>query len=331
VVVAYLPSLLQGLAKRCGDDRFPRLVNAWFRKAIDFYSLFESKWLCFSIFFCALALISAANIEPTSASAGLRGMPGDGKIGHTSIIFGAFGSLEFRTNGATSLAEWSRALQHMQSERPMYSACLSQTADCPAAVRAWRQKLGSLRGQDWRSQLKEINRFVNHAGHFQEDSDHFGRADVWQTPAEFLTSSGDCEDYAITKFFSLLELGFSNEQLRIVIVHDRQRKVDHAVVAVAEDDDIYILDSLFDAPARHENMLRYDPVYSVNLTSRFGHVVTPQIRDKFIAAMAEQGREKIDAPVALNAGAANLAMVVSDVAAEIVLRLWPANIQTLSA
>src|SRR3546814_5921012 len=58
--------------------------------------------------------------------------------------------------------------------------------------------------------------------------------------------SGDCEDYAIAKFFVLRDLGYTGEQLRIVILMDRIRRVGHAVLAVYALGDILILDSLTD-------------------------------------------------------------------------------------
>ena len=44
--------------------------------------------------------------------------------------------------------------------------------------------------------------------------------------------SGDCEDYAIAKFFALRQLGFGAEQMRIVILWDEIRGIGHAVLAV---------------------------------------------------------------------------------------------------
>jgi predicted transglutaminase-like cysteine proteinase len=103
---------------------------------------------------------------------------------------------------------------------------------------------------------------------------------------EFLDRNGDCEDFAIIKFFSLLELGFTNDQLRIVVVKDTQRNVVHAVVSVSIGGRVYLLDSLFAEPVPHEYVLHYVPVYSVNLDTRWAHFVTPQIRNQFLDQIA---------------------------------------------
>ncbi len=76
-----------------------------------------------------------------------------------------------------------------------------------------------------------------------------------------MARSGDCEDYAIAKFFALRELGFGNDQLRIVNVYDRRRGIGHAVLAVNLDDHISILNNqtgIIAPPSRYENfILRY--------------------------------------------------------------------------
>ena len=57
-----------------------------------------------------------------------------------------------------------------------------------------------------------------------------------------MTYSGDCEDYAIAKFFALRELGFANQELRIAVVYDNLRRIGHAVLAVYVEGDILIGD-----------------------------------------------------------------------------------------
>lgn len=42
------------------------------------------------------------------------------------------------------------------------------------------------------------------------------KSDYWETPKEFLTCGyGDCEDYVIIKYFTLLKLGFDKDKLFI--------------------------------------------------------------------------------------------------------------------
>jgi predicted transglutaminase-like cysteine proteinase len=66
--------------------------------------------------------------------------------------------------------------------------------------------------------LIRVNSFFNHipAG---QDITIWGVNDYWATPMEFLIANrGDCEDYAIAKYFSLQQLGVPEARLRITYV-----------------------------------------------------------------------------------------------------------------
>ena len=69
------------------------------------------------------------------------------------------------------------------------------------------------------------------------DMDVWGVMDYWETPVEFFQKSGDCEDFAIAKYFALRDLGFPASQMRIVVLKDTLRNLDHAVTAVYLDGD----------------------------------------------------------------------------------------------
>ena len=87
-----------------------------------------------------------------------------------------------------------------------------------------------------------------------------------------MSRSGDCEDYAIAKYFALRALGFDRDALRIVVLKDRIRGIGHAVLAVYLADDILILDNLSDRIFSHLKYKHYVPQYSMNETARWAHV-----------------------------------------------------------
>ena len=68
------------------------------------------------------------------------------------------------------------------------------------------------------------------------------------------------------------QLGFTPEQLRLVVVRDVVRDLAHAVLAVYLDDQVYILDNLTKAVLPQEQIGQYVPYYSVNETTRWAHV-----------------------------------------------------------
>ncbi|MCF8206003.1 MAG: transglutaminase-like cysteine peptidase [Methylotenera sp.] len=82
--------------------------------------------------------------------------------------------------------------------------------------------------------LKEINDFFNRRLAFRDDAVTWGVPDYWATPLESLERrAGDCEDYAIGKYFSLAATGVPTTRLRMVYVRARQQgqSLAHMVLA----------------------------------------------------------------------------------------------------
>lgn len=72
---------------------------------------------------------------------------------------------------------------------------------------------------DEEGQLAAVNSYFNRRIVFAEDSEAWGQADHWASPLEALAlGRGDCEDYALAKYFSLLALGMPVARLRLVYV-----------------------------------------------------------------------------------------------------------------
>lgn len=85
-------------------------------------------------------------------------------------------------------------------------------------MRKWREILHSDKFLNDAKKLEAVNRFFNSVP-YVIDLEHWGKADYWATPIELLASNGgDCEDYAIAKYFTLRELGIPAERLRIAYV-----------------------------------------------------------------------------------------------------------------
>lgn len=68
-------------------------------------------------------------------------------------------------------------------------------------------------------QVKRVNEFFNKHIRFEDDSAHWKKSDYWATPLETLGSgAGDCEDYTIAKYMTLLKLGIPIARLRLIYV-----------------------------------------------------------------------------------------------------------------
>lgn len=185
---------------------------------------------------------------------------------------GLFGTMELTSASLRALPQWRKILERMQSEGPAFAECAGDRGDCQnGALRSWRElqvaavRLGRM------EKLQAVNRFFNRWP-YKSDREAYGRREFWASPRQFMARSGDCEDFAIVKFFALRQLGFRDEELRIVVLYDRIRAVGHAVLAVYEANDILILDSLSNFITSHTRYRHYIPQYSMNETSRWAHV-----------------------------------------------------------
>lgn len=101
-------------------------------------------------------------------------------------------------------------------------------------VAEWRQLVSQLQDEDLDEQLFAINRFFNRFD-FVDDLVHWQKKDYWATPIEFIsTGAGDCEDYTIAKYFSLIELGIAESKLRLMYVTALELRQPHMVLAYYE-------------------------------------------------------------------------------------------------
>lgn len=183
---------------------------------------------------------------------------------------GLFGMLEIKTNRIASIPKWTGVLARMGKEAPQMEACATDETSCKTdAQRRWSAMLHSVRGRARNEQMDRVNRFVNQFPYIT-DMELFGKSDVWETPREFLAQSGDCEDYAITKYASLRLLGVPAAALRLVVVQDNLRGIAHAILAVRETDgEEMILDNLATRPVPAKYISQYKPYYAVNEENRW--------------------------------------------------------------
>ncbi len=145
----------------------------------------------------------------------------------------------------------------------------------PAApvVRDWAKVLDDNRQQAIEVKLRRVNEFFNRRIEFADDQSVWGKSDFWATPFETMTKGkGDCEDFVIAKYFTLLELDVPDAQLRLIYVRARlggpSSAVQQAHMVLAyypsPDADPLILDNLITdiRPAGRRSDLA--PVFSFN-------------------------------------------------------------------
>ena len=86
-------------------------------------------------------------------------------------------------------------------------------------VQMLQPMLAGLSGAEDMTRLDAVNRFVNQQIVFLDDQEVWHTADYWASPLETLNRGmGDCEDFAIAKYFSLLGAGLAASRMRLVYV-----------------------------------------------------------------------------------------------------------------
>lgn len=141
------------------------------------------------------------------------------------------------------------------------------------SVASWLQFLRNPPAALERDKLTQVNDFWNRALLSGEDQTIWGQPDYWATPLESLgKGAGDCEDYVIGKYFTLLAQGVPSNKLRFIYVRARiggpasSSQVAHMVLGYYETPNAVplVLDSLISTilPATQRRDLT--PVFSFN-------------------------------------------------------------------
>lgn len=189
---------------------------------------------------------------------------------------GLFGSHEFRSS-LKALPNWVRVMASAENQVREMNACNPVQGGCSAAAASWQKIIREARGLQGLEQFKTVNSFFNRWP-YRLDIDVYGVSEYWATPQEFLNLSGDCEDYSITKYYALRQVGVPVDRMRIVMLVDSIRGIAHAVLAVNQGEQTYILDNVSDLVLPHTKYEHYVPQYSVNEHFRWAHVSPAAVR-----------------------------------------------------
>jgi predicted transglutaminase-like cysteine proteinase len=132
----------------------------------------------------------------------------------------------------------------------------------------WQNLMSSSQQLPETEKLRVVNDFFNRL-EFVDDIYHWNVNDYWATPFEFLaTNGGDCEDFSIAKYFTLIEVGVPEEKLRLTYVKALEYNQAHMVLTYFSSPRAVplVLDNLKTqiAPAPQRKDLL--PVYSFNGT-----------------------------------------------------------------
>ncbi|HVI89941.1 MAG TPA: transglutaminase-like cysteine peptidase [Dongiaceae bacterium] len=146
----------------------------------------------------------------------------------------AFGVVVAELDDFRLVPAWRQVLQRAAAED-----ALCRTS---CGSKSWRQLIGALRQLSPRAQIAAVQQRLNRVP-YRDDMANWHVVDYWATPDEFLRKGGDCEDYAIAKYFALRAVGWPAEDLRVMLSHRRGESVGHAYLIVRDHGDWLVLDN----------------------------------------------------------------------------------------
>ncbi|KZL02074.1 Transglutaminase-like domain protein [Pseudovibrio sp. Ad5] len=143
------------------------------------------------------------------------------------------------------------------------SKCLNSSDKCEVSVlNTWGNLIKAARKLPRHKQLSYVNRGINAFISYQSDQQVWGRSDYWASPIETLSQRrGDCEDYAVLKYWTLRELGIPAEDMKVVAVYDTKIGQYHAILNLSYKGGEYVLDNRFGRVALKQDTKNYKWVH----------------------------------------------------------------------
>lgn len=211
-------------------------------------------------------------VQPTIAKPVVhkpRALTGQPRLQNTAIG-NISGTAEIRFDRPQRIRQWGEVYYDLLDQTNRLKHCINHTKTCndPVLV-GWANQIRPLGKLGHAQRIQAINNLVNQKA-FRRDIANFASVDHWAAPVEFLTSSGDCEDYAILKFASLMALNIDNHDLRLV-VGNITGIGSHAFLSVKLNGEEFLLDNRTNVISAAATRLDFQPKHSMNFTHRWVH------------------------------------------------------------
>lgn len=172
---------------------------------------------------------------------------------------------ESRFSNLSNFPKWTRVMNSFSQQKTIPDNKCGTILYHPCSIKEWKEMLSELQGKSLDEQLDTVNDWSN-AHPYIIDQLNWGRNDYWETPYEFIEVNGDCEDYAISKYYSLRALGIPADRMRVIIVQDLNLGgIIHAILGVYDDnDELIILDNQIKQVRPALSIYHYRPIYGIN-------------------------------------------------------------------
>ncbi len=181
------------------------------------------------------------------------------------------GNFQWSSWGGLAIAAWLVLAVAMDAEQEGVVLALAIKRfghEADGRLKPWFSLMHSATKLNEMEKLQLVNNFFNRIPNVS-DATHWNDPDYWASPMELLASNGgDCEDFALAKYFTLRELGVPDERLRLTYAKAFLRNAgqiqSHMVLTYYSTlgSEPWVLDNLTDViqPASHRSDLT--PSYS---------------------------------------------------------------------
>jgi predicted transglutaminase-like cysteine proteinase len=183
-----------------------------------------------------------------------------------ALLAEPFGFATFRAPEGLLWAKWRKLEAELADEANAIARCRANPTLCAyPAARKYIALVDEALRLSGIAKIDRINRAVNAAIRYTSDFEQYGVPDLWATPLASLgTGKGDCEDYAIVKYAALRDVGYSSDDLRLLIVRDRVARQDHAVVGVRLNGRWLMLDNRHDILLENKDAGHFIPLFALD-------------------------------------------------------------------
>lgn len=130
----------------------------------------------------------------------------------------------------------------------------------------------SSKNLSFEGKVNAVNTFFNKNIAYETDRRAWSQEDYWATPQETLSKgAGDCEDFAIAKYFALEKLGVPQSNMKITYVKSTNFREAHMVLLASKDGgkNPVVLDNMTMQTLPLSKRIDLTPVYSFNKQSFF--------------------------------------------------------------
>jgi predicted transglutaminase-like cysteine proteinase len=174
-----------------------------------------------------------------------------------------FGTREVFAPDSSAFFKWHGMLERFAGERRQAAAACAAGAIERCEPAEWGALVAALKPLDLRAKLDRVNAAIN--GHpYVPSRVNWHESNHWETPFEFLSKGGQCQDYAITKYLLLRAAGVPAASLRVVVLRDTHLGLDHAVTIAYVEGEALVLDNQQREVVPASRLDYYRPYYSIN-------------------------------------------------------------------